>query len=91
MNIWITTLKADFKNSQTPGSESKWPIRKILSSSSSMGTPKSQVFIEELPLRETQRKQTRFFTSEDKKMKAIMKWIKKSHGIYLIGSTPLVQ
>lgn len=41
------------------------------------GHAKSQVFTEELPLRETQRKQTRFFTSEDKKMKAIMKWIRK--------------
>ena len=44
-----------------------------------MGTPKSQVFTEELLLRETQRKQTRFFASEDKKKKAVMKWIKKNH------------
>ena len=63
------SFKANFKDSQTPGSESRWPIRKILSSSSSMGTPKSQVFTEKLPLRETQRKQTRFFASEDKRRK----------------------
>lgn len=66
---YLTTVKANFKDSQTPGSESRWPIRKILSSSSSVGIPKSQVFTEELPLRETQRKQTRLFASEDKRRK----------------------